>query len=263
MGTSSDLSLVRRAHLAVAAHIRHTHTSYDSLLRSVPWVEARRRVEAQTLDKIVEWRGDDEDDNDVMHDVLREVIVISDDEEEDDDDFVGPEAYQTNTIRQKNPEQQPLNFHQDIQFIPNPKIYTQPLNMSHDEMDDLEATGPIRYIRSTQNPFENQSHLQGERSNAYQRRWQEARQRQRPAHQAVVTEQILPIQTDSTRIRASDPTHAIVYDSGRALGNGPPGTLLADQRYGNGSLGAPYFTTEGKVSLNKRNDGQMKSRIKR
>ena len=84
MGTVADLSLVRRAQLAVIAHIRHTYTEYDSLLRQVPYNEARRRVEKPCLDRLVLWRGDDDDAGD-MDDVLREVIVIPDDDEEDDE----------------------------------------------------------------------------------------------------------------------------------------------------------------------------------
>ncbi|KAM0806054.1 hypothetical protein BDR22DRAFT_901168 [Usnea florida] len=84
VGTVADLSLVRRAQLAVIAHIRHTYTEYDSLLRQVPYNEARRRVEKPCLDRLILWRGDDDDAGD-MDDVLREVIVISDDDEEDDE----------------------------------------------------------------------------------------------------------------------------------------------------------------------------------
>ncbi|KAL9129092.1 MAG: hypothetical protein Q9217_002364 [Psora testacea] len=82
VGTASGTSLVRRANLAVVAHIRHTYTNYDELLRSgMTWFDARRGVEKFTLDKLVSWRGDEDDeDDDIMEDVLREVIVISDDE---------------------------------------------------------------------------------------------------------------------------------------------------------------------------------------
>ena len=76
---------MRRAQLAVIAHIRHTYTDYDALLRQVQYNEARRRVEKPCLDRLIRWRGDDDDAGD-MEDVLREVIVIPDDDEEDNDE---------------------------------------------------------------------------------------------------------------------------------------------------------------------------------
>ena len=75
--------MTRRAQLGVLAHIRHTYTNYDQLLRVCGWAEARAAVEPLCLEKIAQWRGDD-DDTDAMSDILREVIVIPDDEEEND-----------------------------------------------------------------------------------------------------------------------------------------------------------------------------------
>lgn len=74
----------RRAQLGVLAHIRHVYTNYEQLLRTGEWKDARAAVEHQCLDKLVQWRGDDEDDTDAMTDILREVIVIRDDEDEHD-----------------------------------------------------------------------------------------------------------------------------------------------------------------------------------
>ena len=76
---------MRRAQLAVIAHIRHTYTDYDALLKQVPYNEARRRVEKPCLDRLIHWRGDDHDNGD-MEDVLREVIVIPDDDDDDNDE---------------------------------------------------------------------------------------------------------------------------------------------------------------------------------
>ena len=83
VGTAADLPLTRRAQLGVLAHIRHTYTNYDQLLKVCGWAEARAAVEPLCLEKIAQWRGDD-DDTDAMSDILREVIVIPDDEEEND-----------------------------------------------------------------------------------------------------------------------------------------------------------------------------------
>lgn len=81
---TADLPLHRRAQLGVLAHIRHIYTNYEQLLRTGEWKDARAAVEHQCLDKLVQWRGDDENDTDAMSDILREVIVIPDDEDEYD-----------------------------------------------------------------------------------------------------------------------------------------------------------------------------------
>ena len=78
------MSLVRRAQLAVTAHIRHEYTNYDKVLRSMGWAEARKQVQQACLDMLVQWRRDDDDDGE-LEDILREVIVISDDEDEDEE----------------------------------------------------------------------------------------------------------------------------------------------------------------------------------
>lgn len=86
VGTAVELPLARRAQLAVVAHIRHMYTDYDKLLKKTSFQEARRQVEDVTLEKLVQWRGDDESGMPVLEDVFREVIVISDDEGDDEDD---------------------------------------------------------------------------------------------------------------------------------------------------------------------------------
>ena len=85
------MSLPRRVQLAVVAHIRHNYTDYDKLLKQVPYLTARAMVEQPSLDKLAEWRGDDDDeDPNAMEEILREVIVIpDDDEDENDQDALG------------------------------------------------------------------------------------------------------------------------------------------------------------------------------
>ncbi|EFQ98946.1 hypothetical protein MGYG_01959 [Nannizzia gypsea CBS 118893] len=85
VGTAIELPLARRAQLAVVAHIRHIYTSYDRLLKTTSFQEARASVEEPTLAKLVLWRGDDENGTTVLEDVFREVIVISDDEDDEQD----------------------------------------------------------------------------------------------------------------------------------------------------------------------------------
>lgn len=83
---TSELPLYRRVQLAVLAHIRHTHTRYDQLLKEVDWYTARKTVEETCLDILVKWRGDEETGRDQLDDILREVVVISDDSDSDDSD---------------------------------------------------------------------------------------------------------------------------------------------------------------------------------
>ncbi|EFW98645.1 hypothetical protein CMQ_4497 [Grosmannia clavigera kw1407] len=84
VGLAKDITLSRRVQLAVLAHIRHTHTRYDRLLKETSYANARRTVEALCLDILVKWRGDEETGRDQLDEILREVIVISDSEGEDD-----------------------------------------------------------------------------------------------------------------------------------------------------------------------------------
>lgn len=182
MGTSSDLSLVRRAHLAVAAHIRHTHTDYDQLLKLVPWSEARRRVEAITLDKVIAWRGDDDADSDVMHDVLREVIVISDDEDEGDDEDECKKAFDGLNIRRASLGPSKPTRQVDLEVISEENIHTQPLNLAKDDLQDSENEEPVQYVHSVHSPFDSRSQLREERSGARRlRRWEDAIHRQKNA----------------------------------------------------------------------------------
>lgn len=97
VGTANELPLVRRAQLAVVAHIRHVYTDYDKLLRRGGYHTARTRVEKPTLEKLVAWRGDDENGSKLMEDVLKEVVVISDDESSEDE-----EVHITDKIRTRD-----------------------------------------------------------------------------------------------------------------------------------------------------------------
>jgi hypothetical protein len=72
--------------LAVIAHIRHTHTRYDLLLRETSWEQARKTVESLCLDILVKWRGDEETGRDQLDEVLREIVVLDDSEDEDGED---------------------------------------------------------------------------------------------------------------------------------------------------------------------------------
>jgi hypothetical protein len=84
VGLQANIPLSRRVQLAVLAHIRHTHTRYDKLLRETTWMNARKVVEPVCLDVLVKWRGDEETGRDQMDEILREVVIITDSEEEDE-----------------------------------------------------------------------------------------------------------------------------------------------------------------------------------
>ncbi|KAK8086334.1 hypothetical protein PG994_001308 [Apiospora phragmitis] len=92
VGMASELPLARRVQLAALAHIRHTHTRYDKLLRETTWANARKAVEQTCLDVIVKWRGDEETGRDQLDEILREVIEISDSEDGSEDESSGAEA---------------------------------------------------------------------------------------------------------------------------------------------------------------------------
>ncbi|CZT00681.1 uncharacterized protein RAG0_08627 [Rhynchosporium agropyri] len=84
VGLQASIPLSRRVQLAVLAHIRHTHTRYDKLLRETSWMNARKAVEPVCLDVLIKWRGDEETGRDQMDEILREVVIITDSEDEDD-----------------------------------------------------------------------------------------------------------------------------------------------------------------------------------
>ncbi|KAF2708926.1 hypothetical protein K504DRAFT_408226 [Pleomassaria siparia CBS 279.74] len=90
VGNAKELTLARRVQLAVVAHIRHTYTEYDSLLKTGSWSEARSKVEHVSLAVLRRWR----DEGDDVEETFREVIVIDDDDDDeeessddDDEDF--------------------------------------------------------------------------------------------------------------------------------------------------------------------------------
>lgn len=87
VGTAEEIPLVRRAQLSVVAHIRHSYTQYDRLLRQLPYNDARHAVEKPTLQKLVEWRGDHNDHTEeskkAVDEAVREVVVLSDEESSD------------------------------------------------------------------------------------------------------------------------------------------------------------------------------------
>lgn len=86
MGNAKNISLARRIQLAVGAHIRHTYTDYDKLLKTVGYLDARRMVEPDSLAKFLEWRDEAGGDSHELEETFREVIIIDDEDMSSDDD---------------------------------------------------------------------------------------------------------------------------------------------------------------------------------
>ncbi|KAF1939068.1 hypothetical protein EJ02DRAFT_353085 [Clathrospora elynae] len=88
VGNAKELSLARRVQLAVVAHIRHTYTEYDKLLKipNISWMDARAKVEPVSLAKLKEWRDEAGEQSNELEETFREVIVLDDDDEATSDD---------------------------------------------------------------------------------------------------------------------------------------------------------------------------------
>ncbi|KAL5387128.1 hypothetical protein DPSP01_003738 [Paraphaeosphaeria sporulosa] len=88
VGNAKELSLARRVQLAVVAHIRHTYTEYDNILKhkTGTWTEARQQVEHVSLAKLKEWRDETDEASNELEETFREVIVLDDDEDSSDDE---------------------------------------------------------------------------------------------------------------------------------------------------------------------------------
>ncbi|OAL54329.1 hypothetical protein IQ07DRAFT_500923 [Pyrenochaeta sp. DS3sAY3a] len=86
VGNAKDISLARRIQLAVGAHIRHTRTDYDKLLKTVGYMDARRIVEPDSLAKLLEWRDEAGGDSHELEETFREVIIIDDEDMSSDED---------------------------------------------------------------------------------------------------------------------------------------------------------------------------------
>lgn len=88
VGNAKELSLARRVQLAVVAHIRHTYTEYDNILKrkTGSWTEARQMVEHVSLAKLKEWRDETDEASNELEETFREVIVLDDDEDSSEEE---------------------------------------------------------------------------------------------------------------------------------------------------------------------------------
>ena len=184
MGTAKDVALVRRAQLAVIAHIRHVYTDYDRLLKRHPWPEARALVEQPTLDKLIEWRGD-EDDAEEMDDILREVIVIPDDDDEE-------EQEEENMMHENPSSLEKVERDRSVEFIPTENLQTEAIDYAaasragnlnrmespiSDDVEVIEYRRPPQVYVGQHMHYDQHKHDQMEAHR--RRRWDEARDRRR------------------------------------------------------------------------------------
>jgi hypothetical protein len=190
VGLQSNIPLSRRVQLAVLAHIRHTHTRYDKLLRETTWVNARKAVEPVCLDILVKWRGDEETGRDQLDEILREVIIITESEGEDDssdEDSSSEEGEISSATSSEEPEEipqpTPRDQHRPVEQAPPLRtipIHQGPNHQSNFRKKAQDITNPPR-IRAKVNPkFQNkQDGKKGLRR--YQTAWEEALKRQQNA----------------------------------------------------------------------------------
>lgn len=98
VGNAKELPLARRVQLAVVAHIRHTYTDYDKMLKTGSWMEARQKVEHVSLAKLKEWRDETGEQSNEIEDTFREVIVLDDEEATSDGGNTADEREQSMEI---------------------------------------------------------------------------------------------------------------------------------------------------------------------
>lgn len=175
MGNAQNLPLSRRVQLAVVAHARHQYTEYDRLLRVVDWREARAKVQAACLAKMVEWRGEQNDDS-AIEEVLREVIVIDDDDADDQDDYTKRSSVPTGRQSSVNEDDSDIT----LEIIAKPAEVTDlvPGNETNEPLPThyAERLG----IDLPKLDSSGQEPLREDQRRMLHARWQEARERQGP-----------------------------------------------------------------------------------
>jgi hypothetical protein len=162
VGTAEEIPLHRRATLAVVAHIRHVYTKYDSLLRKMPYNNARHEVEAETLQKLVEWRGNSKTDEGAINEVLDDVIVISDGEVSD------PEPEDANRVPEANLRVEELDGNAYWPAV------ARPFSPSRFVIDELSSG--YRYVPQVVQPYRLSETELIARERQRAARWEQARQ---------------------------------------------------------------------------------------
>ncbi|KAB8290673.1 hypothetical protein EYC80_008314 [Monilinia laxa] len=184
VGLQADLPLARRVQLAVLAHIRHTHTRYDKLLRETSWINARKVVEPVCLDVLVKWRGDEETGRDQMDEILREVVIItdSDEEEEGDDEDDDDDDSDEDDDSEEDEEEDNISAESTAMTLQAGPQSRQPLGFEHNSYatgaghSDFISSHSRSRVRPNEGPRKPQP-----RFKRYQAAWDEALNRRQNA----------------------------------------------------------------------------------
>lgn len=227
VGLQPGIPLSRRVQLAVLAHIRHTHTRYDKLLRETTWINARKVVEPVCLDVLMKWRGDEETGRDQLDEILREVVVITDSEDEDEDDSSDDETSDeegevtsassteppsnTNSRNQQRPETEPSQIPESNQIIPLV------------DRDRNETPAIASRTRSKTNPQKDKKRQRG--FSRYEAAWKDAVNRNH-AHQ--ISAPVYTIESPAPVVVAAPGHNMAAYANNQSSMNYPPNST---QRY--------------------------------
>jgi hypothetical protein len=205
VGLQPTIPLSRRVQLAVLAHIRHTHTRYDRLLRETTWMNARKAVEPVCLDVLVRWRGDEETGRDQLDEILREVVIITDSEDSDDssaeddssDDEEGNSSASSGGISNPNSRNQMRPAYHDT--LAGPSVASMGESMSKKPMDSMVPV-PCQATIPLLNPPRQRREHRG--FNRYQAAWDQALSRQDPnaAHASSQADNLMTHQRKSDRV---------------------------------------------------------------
>jgi hypothetical protein len=186
VGLQAEIPLSRRVQLAVLAHIRHTHTRYDKLLRETTWMNARKVVEPVCLDVLMKWRGDEETGRDQLDEILREVVVITDSEDEEDsseDETSDEEGEITSISSTESPSNTNSRNQQRATIEPNPISQPSSIDLSHSRKPNEDHAISSR-TRAKTNTDSQKDKKRQRGFSRYQAAWDEARHRREDPHAA-------------------------------------------------------------------------------
>lgn len=216
VGLQPGVPLSRRIQLAVLAHIRHTHTRYDQLLKETQWINARKVVEPVCLDILVKWRGDEETGRDQLDEILREVVVITDSENEDEDEGeYSTDEDASDKEGEVTPESSPEVISQSKPPILRPQVAHSDVHRPQSIISQ-HAIGSIprakEAIASRTRSKTDQNDNEGRRrgNQRYRDAWAEAQGRRAPAHHGITPDNPANRRPQTT---VSSPTHSVAQYS--------------------------------------------------
>jgi hypothetical protein len=204
VGTANELSLIRRAQLAVVAHIRHVYTDYDKLLRQTHYRDARNLVEKPTLRRLVQWRGDDENGKQVLEDVFREVVVISDDEESDEEEHEGMNQFRDVSVEIVSSNTKANHFDPEPLGFEDSLVGHRPGTSHH--TNSKRAPNYERFAAPARKEAANDREKLNRRGFSRYQAWNEARAEYRanPIDELVVNDRVVTHSIPDTSISRTD-----------------------------------------------------------